>query len=91
MLGSLLKAVQETLGGADNTVQVVSVYGGCGHVSSPVLTPTMPQDTTQPTSGTPESSTCVWVSAKEADDRFIELVKLQGLLALHTRQVVQHL
>lgn len=73
-LGSLLKAVLKVLDEPDNDVEVVSVYGGCGHSASPATPPTTP-------------STCVWVSVKNAQGSFMSPVKLQGLLALHTHQV----
>ncbi|XP_063874461.1 putative neural-cadherin 2 isoform X1 [Scylla paramamosain] len=85
VLGSLLKAVQEMVGGSDYAVEVVSVYGGCSDASTTLqLTP---QRTPLSKPAMAESSTCVWLSAKDAQDRYMNLVKLQGLLALHTRQL----
>lgn len=85
MLGTLLKAVGEALGEPGNTVEVVSLYAGeSGHPSSqpPPLAST---DPVSPLSVLP--SAWVWVSAKDAHGRFMNPLKLQGLLALHTRQV----
>ncbi|XP_050715756.1 neural-cadherin-like [Eriocheir sinensis] len=85
MLGTLLKAVGEALSEPGNTVGVVSVYAGdSGHPSSPPL----PLASTVPASPlTALPSTCVWVSAKDGRGRFMNPLKLQGLLALHTRQL----
>lgn len=85
MLGTLLKVARDSLGEAGSTIEVVSVYAGdSGHQSKPSLAPAAP--TPLPTA---RPSACVWVSARDAQRRFMNPLKLQGLLALHTSQVSQ--
>ncbi|MPC09092.1 Neural-cadherin [Portunus trituberculatus] len=90
LLGSLLKTVQEMVGALDYSIQVVSVYDGCSDLSTtshltPQRTPLSKPATLE--SSTP-TSTCVWLSVKDTQGGYMNLVKLQGLLALHTRQSV---
>ncbi|XP_045101058.1 putative neural-cadherin 2 isoform X2 [Portunus trituberculatus] len=89
LLGSLLKTVQEMVGALDYSIQVVSVYDGCSDLSTtshltPQRTPLSKPATLE--SSTP-ASTCVWLSVKDTQGGYMNLVKLQGLLALHTRQL----
>ncbi|XP_050716089.1 putative neural-cadherin 2 isoform X2 [Eriocheir sinensis] len=91
-LGSLLKGVKKVLEEPDSKVEVVSVYGGCAPppAASPSLPPTAPPATPQDTPpATPPAtpSTCVWVSVRDTQGSYMNAVKLQGLLALHTRQL----
>lgn len=65
----------------DVTVQVVSVYGGCAPP------PTHLRTAAAPPTPNPAPSTCVWVSAKDSRGAYLDPVKIQGLLTLHTRQV----
>lgn len=91
-LGSLLKEVKKVLKEPSSDVEVVSVYGGCAPplAASPSLSPAAPPATPQDTAPVPvpvTPSTCVWVSVRDTQGSYMNAVKLQGLLALHTRQV----
>ncbi|KAG7157799.1 putative Neural cadherin-like 1, partial [Homarus americanus] len=79
------------------TVQVVSVYGHHPHALTDSSTSSSNTFSSSTPSSTreggqlkdvplPRPSTCVWLSVKEATGRFVDPVKLQGLLNLHTRQ-----
>ncbi|KAG0725905.1 Neural-cadherin [Chionoecetes opilio] len=67
--------------GRGMAVEVVSVYEGCVPHSHAPRPPAAPPTTT------PAPSTCVWVCAKDAHGRYLDPVKIQGLLALHARQI----
>ncbi|XP_063879939.1 putative neural-cadherin 2 isoform X2 [Scylla paramamosain] len=61
--------------------------------SLPPTTTTTPEPTTRPNAtelpdaSSARPSTCVWLSVREGRDRFMDPVKLQGLLGLHTHVV----
>ncbi|KAK8371878.1 hypothetical protein O3P69_010115, partial [Scylla paramamosain] len=76
-LGAVLTEVLAVLEERQAAVEVVSLYGGCG----------LPNTTLPFPDSSPAPSTCVWVSAKDARGRYLDPVKIQGLLALHTRQI----
>ncbi|XP_071534252.1 neural-cadherin-like [Panulirus ornatus] len=97
-LGTLLEAVGRVLGGGDlYTVEVVSVSGHqhLQHSNTPSsdattqspTSPATPWDLREaPTRRAP--STSVWVSVTQKETgRFMDPVKLQGLLNLHLRQL----
>ncbi|XP_050738703.1 putative neural-cadherin 2 isoform X2 [Eriocheir sinensis] len=82
VLGALLREIIKIVGEPEGTAEVVSVYE-CGGSSparqtAPSATPDPPSDPT---------TSCVWVSVKEADGGFVNSVKLQGLLTMHAGQL----
>ncbi|XP_069982972.1 putative neural-cadherin 2 isoform X4 [Penaeus vannamei] len=80
-LGRFLGAVQDVIGDA-HTVHVVSVYGYHAHLPEPT------SDAHDPPSAVPlKDATCVWVCAGVSGGGFMDPVKLQGLLALHSPQL----
>ncbi|KAK7071828.1 hypothetical protein SK128_016924 [Halocaridina rubra] len=101
-LGKLLKSVQEVLGqdAATSKVEVVSVYGSQRSPETSQMPPSSKESSSSSSKngrghpGLRDSaithsvpSACVWVSAKENGDMFMDAIKLQGLLALHSRKV----
>lgn len=74
------------------TLLHTSTTEGAPH-TLPATTTTTPKPATHPTDfpsvSSTRPSTCVWVSVREGRDRFMDPVKLQGLLGLHT-YVVSH-
>lgn len=95
-LGSLLQGVLTVVGEADHTVEVVSVYGDFDHTHTASLPPATASTPAPPTSSTSTAtfssgagvpSACVWVSVRDDKGSFMDPVKLQGLLGLHSSQV----
>ncbi|XP_071536341.1 putative neural-cadherin 2 isoform X3 [Panulirus ornatus] len=81
VLGTLTQQVLEIVeGGADCTVEVVSVYG------EPLQHPSAISNTSSNTVDV-STSTNIWLSVREGSGRFMDPIKLQGLLALHTGQL----
>ncbi|CAL4133360.1 unnamed protein product, partial [Meganyctiphanes norvegica] len=92
-LGRLIDNVRTILGDPHNVVQVVSVYGV---QDSP--TPTQEAELMKSLgNGVEEAdavsalssppSACVWLSVREPKGDYMDAIKLQGLLALHTPQL----
>ncbi|KAK8742466.1 hypothetical protein OTU49_001895, partial [Cherax quadricarinatus] len=82
------------VGDAGHTVDVVSVYGyqqqsrQAGPQEAPHAAPPLPpgsQFDAEIDKASELPSTCVWVSVREDTGRFMDPVKLQGLLGLNTR------
>ncbi|XP_071536735.1 putative neural-cadherin 2 isoform X2 [Panulirus ornatus] len=92
-LGSLLQGVLTVVGETDHTVEVVSVYGDSYTTFHPPATASTSTPPTSPTStatflpGAGLPSACVWVSVRDAQGSFMDPVKLQGLLGLHSSQL----
>ncbi|XP_069945504.1 putative neural-cadherin 2 isoform X2 [Cherax quadricarinatus] len=93
-LGKVTEAVRSVVGDAGHTVDVVSVYGyqqqsrQAGPQEAPHAAPPLPpgsQFDAEIDKASELPSTCVWVSVREDTGRFMDPVKLQGLLGLNTR------
>ena len=76
-LGRLISGVAKAMNTNPDAIEVVSVYS-------------CPQTRTASHSTAPATttlSTCVWMSVREPQGPYMNPIKFQGLLALHTEQV----
>ncbi|KAK4295368.1 hypothetical protein Pmani_032058, partial [Petrolisthes manimaculis] len=97
-LGTLTEAVRKVVGRTGDKIEVVSVYGipspSSSHTHSNFPNPA-PDSSSDPSTSTPlfphtqpspgelsTPHTCVWVSVKQADGKFLDPIKLHGLLSL---------
>lgn len=78
-LGRVVEGVSRVVGGALHEVEVISVQSHQS-VSAGDTSTTPQQDHKSP-------AATVWVSVRDGRGRLMDPVKLQGLLALHARQV----
>ncbi|KAK8405865.1 hypothetical protein O3P69_001973 [Scylla paramamosain] len=78
-LGRIMEGVSQVVGGAVHEVEVISVQSH----------PRIPADdaTTPPQQRHHTPSASVWVTVRDGRGRFMDPVKLQGLLALHASQL----
>ncbi|XP_069186784.1 putative neural-cadherin 2 [Procambarus clarkii] len=89
-LGTLAEIVMQVVGKTAKGVEIVSVSGA--PPAYPSSTPTISKGTSDVSVAlqnfpAPTPFACVWVSVRQAAGRFIDPLKLHGLLALH----LQHL
>ncbi|XP_069937245.1 neural-cadherin-like, partial [Cherax quadricarinatus] len=93
-LGALLHQVLTLVGHTDHTVEVVSLHGNANDhahahflntASSPI--PSSSTAVKPPTSTSRPLTTHVWISVRDAKGVYMNQVKLQGLLGLHTHQL----
>lgn len=75
-LGRLVDGVAKAVDTNPSAVEVVSVYS-CPQPHAPVLTPVAGST----------STSCVWMSVREPHGPYMNPIKFQGLLALHSQQV----
>lgn len=81
-LGRVVEAVRQVVRiGASNEVEV-EVMSVQGHSTT--------TNTNNTTTTTPPASADVWVSVREETTRYMDPVKLRGLLALYAAQVGSH-
>ncbi|XP_037789373.1 putative neural-cadherin 2 [Penaeus monodon] len=101
VLGRLLRGVAGAVGGEASRVEVVSVYGRLPAPGQPkpfsfsdVSSRTPPS---APSSGRPSTlqrpppppSACVWLSVRDEGGAYMDPIKLQGLLELHSRKLTE--
>lgn len=101
-LGTLTEAVKKVVGRKGDRVEVVSVYGipspsSSSHTHSkiPDSVPDTHLDPSSSTSIFPPPPpgelstphTCIWVSVKQSDGKFLDPIKLHGLLSLNIHRV----
>lgn len=99
VLGRLLRGVVGAVGGESSRVEVVSVYGRLPAPGQPkpfsFSDVSSRRPPSEPSSGGPSAlqrpppapSACVWLSVREEGGAYMDPIKLQGLLELHSRKV----
>ncbi|XP_069983512.1 putative neural-cadherin 2 [Penaeus vannamei] len=101
VLGRLLRGVVGAVGGESSRVEVVSVYGRLPAPGQPkpfsFSDVSSRRPPSEPSSGGPSAlqrpppapSACVWLSVREEGGAYMDPIKLQGLLELHTRKITE--
>ena len=80
-LGRITEAVLRTLEDVAKSIEVVSVYSDHDLFPSGQLVPAVTPDQTL------QSSATVWLSARQVSGDLMDAIKLQGLIALRSKQV----
>ncbi|XP_069157547.1 putative neural-cadherin 2 isoform X1 [Procambarus clarkii] len=98
-VGQVIQGVQRVVGEAAHTVEVVSVsthldpthldptHLDPNHLDPTHLDPAYQHDTPQETADRQSPEASVWISIRDRKGSFMDPIKLQGLLALHSQQM----